>query len=63
MDDEIVLAALVAHLQDIEGPSESLEDGVLRFFRYIAQSGLQQGKPIFGCPLMSSMELVAPPLE
>lgn len=33
---------LVAHLQDTQGPAESLEEGVLRFFLFVAQSGLQQ---------------------
>jgi hypothetical protein len=33
---------LVAYLQDTQGPAESLEEGVLRFFLYVAQSRLQE---------------------
>ncbi len=33
---------LVAHLLDERGPAATLEDGVVRFFLYVAQSGLQE---------------------
>lgn len=36
---------IVCHLQDTQGPATSLEDGLLRFFLYVAQSELQE--PIY----------------
>jgi hypothetical protein len=32
---------LVAHIQDKDGPAATLEDGLLRFFLFVAQSGLE----------------------
>lgn len=37
-----VIELILAHLQDTEGASDTLEKGLLRFFRYIAQSELKQ---------------------
>jgi hypothetical protein len=36
---------IVCHLQDTQGPATSLEDGLLRFFLYVAQSELKE--PIY----------------
>jgi hypothetical protein len=36
-----LIELIVCHLQDIEGPANSLEEGLLRFFLYIAQSELR----------------------
>lgn len=36
---------IICHLQDTQGPATSLEDGLLRFFLYVAQSELQE--PIY----------------
>lgn len=35
-----MIELIVSHLQDAEGAPTSLEDGLLRFFLYVAQSGL-----------------------
>lgn len=40
-----MIELIVSHLQDTEGPPTSLEDGLLRFFLYVAQSELCS--PIF----------------
>jgi hypothetical protein len=36
-----MIELIVCHLQDTEGAPASLEDGLLRFFLYVAQSGLR----------------------
>lgn len=44
LDDSLrsfTIELIVSHLQDAEGVSGSLEDSVLRFFRYVAQSALK----------------------
>jgi len=44
LDDTLrsfLIELIVCHLQDVEGPANSLEDGLLRFFLYVAQSELR----------------------
>lgn len=45
LDDSLrsfTIELIVSHLQDSEGTPASLEEGVLRFFRYVAQSELKK---------------------
>ncbi|HEX8360448.1 MAG TPA: CBASS oligonucleotide cyclase [Longimicrobium sp.] len=37
-----IIELLVSHLQDVHGPPQSLEDGLRRFFLYLAQSELRE---------------------
>jgi hypothetical protein len=37
-----LIELIVAHLQDSRGPATSLEDGILRFFLYLAQTELRE---------------------
>jgi hypothetical protein len=45
LDDSLrsfTIELVVSHLQDIQGAASSLEDGLLRFFLYVAQSELRE---------------------
>jgi hypothetical protein len=45
LDDSLrsfTIELIVCHLQDMQGPAESLEDGLLRFFLYVYQTELRE---------------------
>jgi hypothetical protein len=46
---------IVCHLQDKEGPPASIEDGLLRFFLYIADTCLKKAIAFKECGLVTSL--------
>jgi len=57
LDDSLrsfTIELIVCHLQDIEGTPQSLEDALLRFFLYIAQSELKEPIAFAECGIVES---------
>jgi hypothetical protein len=46
---------IVCHLQDLEGPPDSLEHGLLRFFMYVADSSLKKAIIFKECGVVKSL--------